>query len=525
MLDTFKTSFKLRLAYTVNSTIYSLKQFPIIRKLLPNELYKSEALKNVASVIGIIFTILKELLKKFFYLFILIMLPTELYESNSTNAFIHIYVCLTIIGGFLNDYLVEPTRDKYYSIILMKMNAKEFALTEYIMKGIKQLVFTLPSMLLFTYIMEIPTYIAFLTLLFLIEIKSIAILYNLLIFDKTKKFKAQTIYSKLELIPVLLLFVGAYSLPFINILITKNIFLIILVITTILSIISIIKILKYNNYQKFFKKILTIDNIRAGEVTTEEQTSIQIAKDSIEYTELKESNKKGFAYFHDLFISRHNKILTKPVKIQSIVIIIIIIVASLVSILFPSVNKNINSIIMNYLPYFVFIMYLLNRGKSLTTAMFMNCDHSMLSYRFYRTPKVILGVFKERLKTLIIYNIQPATLIGVGLALLLFLTGGTTNNLNYIILIVSIISMSIFFSVHYLVMYYFLQPYNASTEVTSTTYSFVQSVTYLVCYYMIEFSLPTLYFGLATIIFCIAYSIISLIIAYYIAPKTFKLRQ
>ena len=111
------------------------------------------------------------------------------------------------------------------------------------------------------------------------------------------------------------------------------------------------------------------------------------------------------------------------------------------------------------------------------------------------------------------------------LALLLFLTGGTTNNLNYIILIVSIISMSIFFSVHYLVMYYFLQPYNASTEVKSTTYSFVQSVTYLVCYYMIEFSLPTLYFGLATIIFCIAYSIISLIIAYYIAPKTFKLRQ
>jgi hypothetical protein len=193
--------------------------------------------------------------------------------------------------------------------------------------------------------------------------------------------------------------------------------------------------------------------------------------------------------------------------------------------LIPETKATMNRMVMNYLPYFVFIMYLLNRGKSLTTAMFMNCDHSMLTYRFYRTPKVILGVFKERLKTLVSYNIMPAIIIGIGLSLLLFVTGGTDNNLNYLILIVSIISMSIFFSVHYLVMYYFLQPYNAETEVKSTTYGFVQSITYIVCYYMIEFKLPTFYFGIATIIFCIVYSIISLVIAYYIAPKTFKLRQ
>ena len=525
MLNTLITSFKLKLAYTVNSTIYAIKQLPIIKKILPNELYKSKSLKKVAGVLGIIFNIGKEIIKKFLYLFLLIMLPCALYEPNSSNAFIHIYVCLTLIGGFLNDYLIEPTRDKYYSIILMKMNAKEYAISEYLFKAITQIILFAPFLLIFTITLDIPLYIVPLFLLFLIEIKSIAIYYNILIFDKTKKFKAQTIYSRLELIIVAILFIGAYLLPFINISITKNIFLIILIFTTILSIISIIKILNYNNYNKFFKKILTIENIRAGEITTEQQSTIRVAKDSIEYTELQESNKKGFAYFNDLFVSRHNKLLTKPVKIQCIVIIIIIVIASIVSIFIPTVHKNLNSMIMNYLPYFVFVMYLLNRGKSLTTAMFMNCDHSMLTYRFYRTPKVILGVFKERLKTLISYNIQPAILIGIGLAILLFLTGGTTNNLNYLILIVSIISMSIFFSVHYLVMYYFLQPYNASTEVKSTTYGLVQSITYIVCYYMIEFRLPTLYFGLATIIFCILYSIISLIIAYYIAPRTFKLRQ
>ena len=71
------------------------------------------------------------------------------------------------------------------------------------------------------------------------------------------------------------------------------------------------------------------------------------------------------------------------------------------------VAKIINASLLIYLPYFVFVMYILNRGTTVTQAMFMNCDHSMLTYRIYRTPKVILGVFKERLKTLILINLVP----------------------------------------------------------------------------------------------------------------------
>ena len=169
-------------------------------------------------------------------------------------------------------------------------------------------------------------------------------------------------------------------------------------------------------------------------------------------------------------------------------------------------------------------MYILNRGTTVTQAMFMNCDHSMLSFRIYRTPKVLLGVFKERLKTLITINLFPATEIGIGLAIMLFLTGGTENYLNYGILFISIIAMSIFFSVHYLVMYYLLQPYNVNTEMKSSTYKGVQAITYLVCYYMIQVKLPTLYFGIFTIIFSILYCVISLVLVYRLAPQTFKLR-
>ena len=46
MIKTFITSFKLQNTYRVNSIIYSIKQLPIIRKILPNSLYKNKTLKN-----------------------------------------------------------------------------------------------------------------------------------------------------------------------------------------------------------------------------------------------------------------------------------------------------------------------------------------------------------------------------------------------------------------------------------------------------------------------------------------------
>ena len=178
-----------------------------------------------------------------------------------------------------------------------------------------------------------------------------------------------------------------------------------------------------------------------------------------------------------------------------------------------TVAEGLNALLLVYLPYFVFVMYILNRGTTVTEAMFMNCDHSMLTYRIYRTPKVILGVFKERLKTLISLNLIPALLIGGGLTLLLYLSGGVAEPLNYVIIFVSILAMSIFFSVHYLVMYYLLQPYNVNTEMKSSTYSLVQGLTYFVCYFFIGEKLPTFYFGLATIIFSIfTFSVLQIII-------------
>ena len=169
-------------------------------------------------------------------------------------------------------------------------------------------------------------------------------------------------------------------------------------------------------------------------------------------------------------------------------------------------------------------MYAINRGTGFTNALFMNCDHSLLTYSFYKRPGFVLKLFQIRLREIIKVNLLPAAVIGGGLSMLLFASGGTDNPWNYAALIVSILCMSMFFSVHYLTIYYLLQPYNAGTEMKSGTYQIVLSVTYVVCFLFMRLRMSTLLFGALTIVFCVAYSVAACVLVYFLAPKTFRLR-
>ena len=177
-----------------------------------------------------------------------------------------------------------------------------------------------------------------------------------------------------------------------------------------------------------------------------------------------------------------------------------------------------------FLPYFVFIMYAVNRGTGFTQALFMNCDHSLLTYSFYKQPRFILKLFQIRLREIIKINLLPAGVIGGGLALLLFASGGTDNPVDYGVLVISILAMSVFFSVHYLTIYYLLQPYNIGTEMKNGTYQLVLSGTYLACFMLMRLQVPILTFGLMTIAFCVLYCVLASLLVYRLAPKTFRLR-
>ena len=520
MISTFFLSFRLKNAYRVNSILYSLKQLPIIKRILPEKLYGVRGLKILGNIISAIWEFIMIFLGKFLYIAFMIAAMLGIYQTNSAATFLHIFFFLTICGGLMNTYLFDPTKDKYYAMFLMNMDAKEYTISNYLYQMIKVLIGFLPFTCFYGMSVGLPLWIMILCPIFVMMVKTFINSLSLIDFKRTKKVKNENLPTSVVWILLLVLLVCAYALPYISIVMPTWLFLIFFGLSLGLGIFGFYQIFHFPYYRFLYKQLLTNAPLVIDQTSIRRDASLS----QIELDTSLNSTKEGFSYFHELFVKRHRKILTKAIKKQTIVLVGIAIVMSFLVKVNASVASTTNHLMLVFLPYFVFIMYMLNRGTTLTQAMFMNCDHAMLSYRIYRKPNVILGLFKERLKTLIGLNLIPATVIGFTLALLLFLSGGTSNVYNYFVLFFSILAMSVFFSVHYLVMYYLLQPYNVHTEMKSSTYSVVQGVTYFVCYYMMQLRLPTFYFGLSVTAFCILYSLLSLWFAYRLAPKTFNLR-
>lgn len=280
---------------------------------------------------------------------------------------------------------------------------------------------------------------------------------------------------------------------------------------------------RFRKYRTVCRTLLTSNSLVMNTVSSAQVTQNTYLK-KIETDLSQTSSKSGYAYFNELFIKRHSKMLTKATKKISLVSAGILAAAAFAGYYRPDIMSKINELLLTYLPYSLIIMYFINRGRAITGALFMNCDHSMLTYRIYRQPKAILSLFTERLKYVSAINLMPASVIALGLPLLLYVSGGTTNPVNYLILPVSILVISVFFSVHTLVLYYLLQPYNAKMETKNPIYSILDMVTYYICFFAAGKVASTLAFGIGVTIFCVLYVVIALVLVYRLAPITFRLR-
>ena len=70
-------------------------------------------------------------------------------NAPADQAFLHILLFLTIIGAYMNTSMFDPTRDKYYAMILLRMNAREYTLVNYGYNILKVIIGFLPFSILF----------------------------------------------------------------------------------------------------------------------------------------------------------------------------------------------------------------------------------------------------------------------------------------------------------------------------------------------------------------------------------------
>lgn len=523
MIKTFCFSFALKNTYRVNTILYAIKQIPLLKKILPEYLYRIQGFKTLANVISVIYEILSAFIVKLIYFLVMFVLPMKLYQkTNSPDLFLHILLFLSLIGSFANIYMFSSGKDRYYALMCLNVDAKKYTLCNYFYAILKVLVFFSVFGLIFGLLSGLQLWQCLMIPLFVAGIKLSAITVVFFKYMKKGQRADTSLFGKLQFPVIGVLLALAYGLPYFSIVVPSYVTIVVMSVFIITGLLSIKKILSFGYYREVYREILTDSALLKTNNTklVKEQSHKIISND----TKI-QSKREGFEYLNELFIKRHHKILWKSIIYISAVCLLFFAVMIALVFIIPEFKININQLLKTSLPYFLFIMYAINRGMSFTRCLFINCDHSLLTYSFYKKPNFILKLFQIRLREIIKINLLPAAIIGIGLASLLYLSGGTDTPVDYAVYIVSIICLSIFFSVHNLTIYYLLQPYNAGTEIKSGMYQLIMIATYFVCYFMMQLQLPTLAFGLTTIVFCILYCIVACILVYKLAPKTFRIRS
>lgn len=520
----FRISFSLKNTYRVNSILYSIRQFPFIGKLLPVSLYQNQALKVLANLIAALWELSTAFVGKALYLFLVTILGGIIFEPASPSQFyLHTLFFLTIAGSYLNTYMFNPTNDKYYAIFLMRMDAKLYTLANYTYDIAKVIIGFLPFTLITGLIAGVPVVLCLLFPFFIAGCKVTSAGLALVKYKKTGKHSNENLPPIGGWILLAILLAAAYSLPASGILLPVPVIAAAMILVIALGVGAAFYIRGFTLYREMYQKLLAEgrNTISATKTIARDQSRKSISQDATIT-----SHRKGFEYFNELFIKRHRKILWGPSLKTTFISLGIVAVLAIAVVASPFIKDTTNDVLVSLLPYFIFLMYMINRGTYFTQALFMNCDHSMLTYSFYKQPKSILKLFTIRLREIIKVNIIPALVIGGGLSLVLYLSGGVDTPLNYLVIPVYILTLSVFFSVHYLMLYYLLQPYNAGTELKSSTYKIATTITYFVCFGIMQVDITFNYiFGLLVAAFCIIYSVFACILVYRLAPKTFKIRN
>lgn len=524
MLKCFWISFRLRMAYRINSILYALRQIPLVKKVIPVTLYGNTILKNIITCIALLWELLSIFINKGLYVLVFVFVPV-FFISNDTKILmiLNILFFLTIAGAISNNTMFDPTKDKYYAMILMRMDARIYTLTNYLYNMFKILLGMGVSLACLRFFFNIPFYICVLIPVYIIFSKTISATFSLYQFEKKGQIRNENSPVFKVWAGIIICWILAYAGLFLRMYLPFYVYIGAMLIVCIVGLILSRYVWNYGKYKEMYRILLQNTPLDMQAIMKDAQA--KNITDAIKMDETITSDKTGYAYFNDLFVKRHKKILWRYSKKLSLIIIGVALVIGIGELFFDEVGMIVQKFVLDYLPYFIFILYSFNSSKSVVQAMFRNCDHSMLTYSFYRRPEVILSLFRLRLRSLILINLFPAVALAIGLDVLLALSGSKESLLVYLIVFICIISTSIFFSIHYLTCYYLLQPYNEFTETKSATYSLIMSLTYGICFAFIYLHMSTYVFGTIMTIFSLVYIAISYRLVYKKAGQTFRLRR
>ncbi len=525
MIALFKDTFKLNMAILTNSIIYRLRKLPLVKHLVPGELYGNEGINAFVIILSVIFTLLSSLFSLTIYLIGVVLLALVLQEKAVSDSLLFLFFFITLFSSIHYNRSFYASKEKYYAVVLMRIDANKYAMMDLTYRLCSKAILSIIILAITSIFVSFPFYYGIIYAVYYLTMNIIGTYGIALIYKKTKRILTDKyIYSVISMVLMLICIV------FMQIAMNQNWFVIPQIVYIIIAI-ALLPI-SYHCYKKLeqsrvfvsiYKKKLTLESVMLDVNVATTSIKKNMAKGITNDVSIDHS-KHGFDFFNDAFFRRHKRILFDSAARFSLGFALLFGVSCVILLMVPEGKENISLMIQNNMPWILMAMYFTNRGAKVTLAMFVNCDASMLNYRFYRQPKVILSLFSQRLKTVILVNMMPSLVISIGLIAMLIVSTNNFEAIDALLIFISVNAVSVFFSVHHLILYYLLQPYDISLQARGFLFNTISTLTYIVCYNFMDVEIPLFPFTIAIIIFSVIYIIVSLVLVYRLAPKTFKIK-
>ena len=293
-----------------------------------------------------------------------------------------------------------------------------------------------------------------------------------------------------------------------------------------LSIIAFIPAYKYmksfNSYGKIIEKAARKYQIALDTVADNAANPLKIKEKDIGKRKVK---GESFAYLNQVFFIRHRRIIRKPIIIKSTILLLLSLVLS--GFMYVK-GYDLSGTIADISSFLIILItYILLKQDNILRSMYLNCDKGLMPYGFYREGKNVLAMYKERFKSLLKIMALPSLTIGV--SYLMFASLDRNIGLEQkAISLLYIALLTLFFVSLPLMEYYLLQPFNQEGQKTGKAVILIDYLIYGAVFFVLPQVTNKISYGVFLIsvsIFIICFVIISQILVYKLAPRTFKVRN
>lgn len=147
MLDMICVTLMVKFSISANRFVLFIKSIPFLGKKIPSSIYRSQVLKTIMLIIGIMKILITNLFNKSLYCVLLIWLPAKYMQSavkevlglNISISFVPMVVFLLLMfnwlyGSFINTIIMSSDEEKFYMIKLLRCEPRRYYLSAIVQK-------------------------------------------------------------------------------------------------------------------------------------------------------------------------------------------------------------------------------------------------------------------------------------------------------------------------------------------------------------------------------------------------------